>query len=742
MKAAFITLLTLMTATSRAQTISVEARDDSAPRSLPTESAQSSTEPAMPSQASSTVVTSADVLAATMDLGNLDLSALLDLKVSAASLKAEAVESAPAVVTLFRAADIERYQLRSVADVLALTPGLDVLYDQTFVNVGVRGINGGWNAQGRVLKAIVDGQDASFRPTRGNLLGPEFFPLLAIDRVEVIRGPLSALYGADAFLGVVNVVPASPKELTCQHRGNSIAKATYVNRWGNHGVTLDGLGWLDSRWAGFLLGASWTQARRDGLMLPRSPTNAYERLARVRPSLETHDDHEVVASAFARAELKNLGIGRLRADGLFQHVDRTASFNPNTEPLLNAVEAVYNTVFRISHQIDVSRWLVLDSSVALSHGEPTSAQRYYDDYRQTFVVGRDWIRRSYSSTAVDARMAATATLGSWVATLGADFSNDNERLPHLQLYLDGLESEVANPAGERKTLFNGGAFGQVIWKPIEALKLVGNARVDDHSLYGSQFSWRLGAVWSTRSSLWLKLLAGSSFQAPGTNLLFSGKDARLLGPISSPLGLGPQHATSLELSMTKRLLGYRLELQATLFGERVTDFAKFNTYGGNPTPQNAGTILSAGGELSTSFQANKQTQFFGSVSFAEASFKDNDTGISERTRLYPSLSGRLGGAFEVWPGHLRAFTTIRVIGSRRPDSSNLREASGDYTLSSYAVFDVGVSTVGLRLWGGRGTAISATARNLLNTTYREPGFAGIDTPGAKFQAFLSLKQEL
>ena len=52
---------------------------------------------------------------------------------------------------------------------------------------------------------LIDGHSVAFHSTGGNWLGPELVPLSAIERIEIVRGPASALFGADAFLGVINI---------------------------------------------------------------------------------------------------------------------------------------------------------------------------------------------------------------------------------------------------------------------------------------------------------------------------------------------------------------------------------------------------------------------------------------------------------------------------------------------------------------------------------------------------------
>ena len=100
----------------------------------------------------------------------LDLESLMDIEVESVTLTKQSLLSAPAVVTVFTADDLETYQYDSVADSLRSTPGFDVLYDLAFYNAGVRGVNGGMGAQSQVIKTMIDRQDVSFRSTTGGLL--------------------------------------------------------------------------------------------------------------------------------------------------------------------------------------------------------------------------------------------------------------------------------------------------------------------------------------------------------------------------------------------------------------------------------------------------------------------------------------------------------------------------------------------------------------------------------------------
>ncbi len=114
--------------------------------------------------------------------------------------------SAAANVYVISREDITAHRWRSLSEMLSNVPGLYVIDDFAFSSVGVRGITGGPRAGSRIVKVMINGVEVSFRPDLTALLGPEFLPVEVIERVEVARGPLSALYGANAFLATVNVI--------------------------------------------------------------------------------------------------------------------------------------------------------------------------------------------------------------------------------------------------------------------------------------------------------------------------------------------------------------------------------------------------------------------------------------------------------------------------------------------------------------------------------------------------------
>lgn len=125
--------------------------------------------------------------------------------VSGASRYEQRSTEAPSFVSVVTAEEVRRYGYRTLADVLRSVVGLYVSDNRTYSLLGMRGFNRG-DYNSRVL-LLVDGHRMNNSLSDSAYLGTEFvLDVDLIERVEIIRGPGSALYGNNAFFGVINVM--------------------------------------------------------------------------------------------------------------------------------------------------------------------------------------------------------------------------------------------------------------------------------------------------------------------------------------------------------------------------------------------------------------------------------------------------------------------------------------------------------------------------------------------------------
>ncbi len=148
-----------------------------------------------------------------VDLTQLPIEQLMNIEVYSASKFPQKTTEAPANVTVITAADIKRYGYRTLANVLSSVRGMNVAYDRNYSYLGVRGSGRTGDFNSRVL-LLVDGYRLNDNIYDQAGIGTEFpVDVDLIDRIEVVRGPGSSIYGSNAVLGVINVITKRGSDL-------------------------------------------------------------------------------------------------------------------------------------------------------------------------------------------------------------------------------------------------------------------------------------------------------------------------------------------------------------------------------------------------------------------------------------------------------------------------------------------------------------------------------------------------
>ncbi len=184
----------------------------------------------------------------------LSLDSLLNVKISTASRTLQTVSEAPASVTIISAEDIARYGYRTLDEALTTVKGFYRSYDRNYVYVGVRGFSRPTDYNDRLL-LLLDGHVMNDNFYGSAPAGTDFpLDFGSIERIEIVRGPGSALYGTGAMFAVINIITK---------RGASIDGVDISAETGSYGrlkgAILAGKEWANGVDASF--SASWVDVK-------------------------------------------------------------------------------------------------------------------------------------------------------------------------------------------------------------------------------------------------------------------------------------------------------------------------------------------------------------------------------------------------------------------------------------------------------------------------------------------------
>ncbi|WP_170228256.1 TonB-dependent receptor plug domain-containing protein [Denitratisoma oestradiolicum] len=178
------------------------------------------------------------------DLLQVPMEKLVAVTVDGASKRPQPPEEAPSMVSLITADEIRHQGWRTLDEALASLRGVHVTSDRANSYLGIRGFGRPGDYNSRLL-LLIDGLPINDGVYDQALIGNDFpLDLALIERIEYVPGPGSALYGGNAFFGVVNIVTMAgakrgrEAEITVGEAGQRGMRATFGHR------TQDGDDWL------------------------------------------------------------------------------------------------------------------------------------------------------------------------------------------------------------------------------------------------------------------------------------------------------------------------------------------------------------------------------------------------------------------------------------------------------------------------------------------------------------------
>lgn len=150
-----------------------------------------------------------DIYLSTLDLNDISIEDLLKIKVNVSSTQSETVFRTPSTVSVIDREMLKQYNFLSVAEMLRTAVGIDIYQTNNDNNVATsRGILQNFYAN-KILVMIEN--IPTYQPIYGNT-NLDRMDVNDIERIEVLKGPASVLYGSNAYLGVINIILRKGKD--------------------------------------------------------------------------------------------------------------------------------------------------------------------------------------------------------------------------------------------------------------------------------------------------------------------------------------------------------------------------------------------------------------------------------------------------------------------------------------------------------------------------------------------------
>lgn len=479
--------------------------------------------------------------AALQDLTTLSIEELMDIEVdtvSGASRYEQPVNEAPASVTIVTADEIKMFGYRTLADILRSVPGFSVTNDRNYQYTGIRGFGLPGDYGTRML-LLVDGVRQNDTVYQTGYTGYEFVvDVDLIERVEIIRGPGHTLYGANAMMGVINVIT---------RRGRDIGGVETSGATGSFDTYKGRVSFGRKFAAGpeMLLSGTYLHSQGQDHYYPEfdSPSTNF--------GWARGCDGERSGSAFLKLAYRGLTL-----EGAYVKRDKTIPTAP------------WGTVFNDpgTKTTDSSLFLDLKYRRAFENGLDVMGRISWNqyDYDGYYVYDRggagvytniDKVRNSWLLGEVQLTKELTAR---HKLVGGVEYRNAfrmDQKNYDTDIYLD-----------DRRSTWNAGLYIQDEYQVFDSLILNAGLRYDRFDTFGDTVNPRVALIYSPFARTTFKFLFGTAFRPPnGYELYYTDTYTQKANP-----GLREEQSTNYELILEQHL-GRHFNGSVSTYYTRVTD---------------------------------------------------------------------------------------------------------------------------------------------------------------------------
>ncbi len=590
--------------------------------------------------------------------------------VSLATGNSQPISRAPAVASVITADQIREMGAADLDQVLESVPGLHVSYFYQMYNpiYTMRGIYSDTNPQ---ILMLINGIATTnlYQSNRGQIWGG--MPVNNIARIEVIRGPGSALYGADAYAGIINIVTKDAAGINGTEAGGRLGSFDSKDVWLLHGKNYGGFDISYALEVGETDGQDETieidllKNSLDPASLAPGPVNLGRKYLETRLGL-SRDNWQMRVGYQGRFDVET-------GAGVAQALDPAGSndsnrFNADISYHMSDPE-YWDSTFQLSYfDTSAKSDLVLYPPGAFGGafpdgviGNPDVYERHTRFSASTFYTGWEQHRL---------RFGAGINYGDlYKVKESRNFAFGPGGLVPLGGTVD--VSDTA-PFVREENRTNTYVFVQDEWSFARDWDITAGVRYDHYSDFGETINPRIALVWQSAYNLTSKILYGRAFRAPSFSELYN---------INNPVALGnanlePETIDTLELAFDYQTTA-NIRTGLNLFYYEMQDIIRFLP---DPAPattvtaQNSGDQNGYGLEWELNWLISRTLTLNMNYAYqrAEDDATNTDAGNAPRQQLYSRLDWKLA---EGWSLHGQA----NHIGKRRRVAGDARPALDDYT---------------------------------------------------------------
>jgi outer membrane receptor protein involved in Fe transport len=643
--------------------------------------------------------------------------------ISIATGAPQALRRAPAVATVITAQDIAAMGATGIDEVLESVPGIHVSRSSNSHAplYLIRGIHSEFNAQTLMLLNGVP-LTTLFVGNRG--LGWGDMPIENIARIEIIRGPGSALYGADAFSGVINVITKTAADVGGAELGVRVGSFRSRDGWAQYGGRLGGYDLAAYLRVGSTDGQRETVAADQQTLLD----GAFNTGASLAPGAMNTGFKAVDASAdVSRGKLRLRGSYKLRDD-----LQTGAGVAGALDPVGR---------YRIQRVTSDLSW----SDLELGEDWRGTLTASHLNYQQTFNVplqlfppgafGGSFPKGMLGAPSTWERQLRVAAVAAYSGLKGHNLrlgvGHDDldmyrtRELKNFTIVPSGpaVGLPVPLPGGQlqefpaaesfvephRRTVSY--LYVQDEWSVAKDWMLTAGLRHDRYSDFGSTTNPRAALVWDAHLDLTVKLLWGRAFRAPAFTEQYSINNPVIRGNAA----LQPERINTLEAAFAWQARA-DMQVNLSLFRHDMKDIIRTADSGGGTAQfNNIGAQHGTGMELDATWDVTRKLRLSGNLAL-QRSIEDTtgtDAGYAPRRHLHARAD------WSVANGWLLS-GQVNHVADRKRAAGDARAPIADYT------------TADLTLRSGQGQEgweLAVSVRNLFNAGAREPSLApGLGLP--------------